>query len=139
MCSADSSTRPRYGATESCAAGTRSYPQDSTSAGTVGPPGIGLELKLVDVPSLGYSTDDKPHPRGEICMRGEPIFKKYYKGSLFKHLFGPVLNASVDEKNTKAALDEEGWLHTGDVGEFDSHGRFKIIDRVKVCTNIELE
>jgi acyl-CoA synthetase (AMP-forming)/AMP-acid ligase II len=37
-----------------------------------------------------------------------------------------------DEKNTKEAVDDEGWIHTGDVAEFDSHGRIKIIDRVKV-------
>lgn len=38
----------------------------------------------------------------------------------------------IDEANTKAALDDEGWFHTGDVSELDSNGRFKIIDRVKV-------
>lgn len=40
--------------------------------------------------------------------------------------------ALPDEKNTKETVDAEGWIHTGDVGEIDEFGRFKVIDRVKV-------
>lgn len=36
-----------------------------------------------------------------------------------------------DEKSTKATIDKDGWLHTGDVGYYDEDGYFYIVDRIK--------
>ncbi|CDO70788.1 hypothetical protein BN946_scf184798.g103 [Trametes cinnabarina] len=101
--------------TENCGSFVRTWTNDPYSSGTVGVPLPNAELKLIDVPEMGYFADDKPYPRGEICMRGTQRFTCYYK----------------DPKKTAETIDEEGWIHTGDVGALDNALRLKIIDRVK--------
>lgn len=54
---------------------------DSKGVGRVGSPHVSAEVMLVDVPSMGYTAEDKPYPRGEICTRGDHCFKEYYKGA----------------------------------------------------------
>ncbi|KAK9324695.1 eukaryotic long-chain fatty acid CoA synthetase (LC-FACS) [Lipomyces orientalis] len=103
-----------YGLTESFAIGLVGEPDDK-KPGHCGPPVVGVEVKLKDVPEMKYLSTDKPCPRGELLMRGPIIFKEYYK----------------EPKKTADAIDEEGWFHTGDVAKIDQLGRVSIIDRVK--------
>lgn len=73
-----------------------------------------VELKLVDVPDVGYFTDRK-QPQGEIWIRG-----------------GSVTDGYLDlEKENKEAFTEDHWFKTGDIGEFDAKGHLRIIDRKK--------
>ncbi|MBA0606140.1 hypothetical protein Godav_018651 [Gossypium davidsonii] len=103
-----------YGMTEtSCV--ISSMEEGDNLSGHVGSPNPACEIKLVDVPEMNYTSDDQPYPRGEICVRGPIVFQGYYK----------------DEVQTREVLDEDGWLHTGDIGLWLSGGRLKIIDRKK--------
>lgn len=72
-----------YGQTESTGASFTTLPVDPFG-GHVGGPTIMNEIKLMDVPELGYTSEDKDAqgnntPRGEVCFRGPNIMVGYYK------------------------------------------------------------
>lgn len=69
-----------YGLTETCATTTLNWPLDPTSTGTIGPPQTVNEIKLLDVPHMNYTSEDKPYARGEILVRGPNVFIRYHKG-----------------------------------------------------------
>ncbi|MDJ0722204.1 MAG: AMP-binding protein [Desulfobacterales bacterium] len=91
-----------YGMSECTGPATVSLPQpDAFRIGWAGPAMSGTELAL--------------DASGEIMMRGPHVFKGYYK----------------NEAATRATIDPEGWLHSGDVGEIDAAGFLKVTDRMK--------
>ncbi|KAG6859170.1 hypothetical protein C0991_001169, partial [Blastosporella zonata] len=98
--------------TESCGMCTL-LPPELPGPGRVGLPVPSVEIKLLDVPDAGYSSKDTP-PRGEVCIRGPSVTKGYYKR--------PDLNS--DEN----IFTKDGWLRTGDVGQWNEDGTLSIID-----------
>ncbi|XP_050569586.1 long-chain-fatty-acid--CoA ligase 6 isoform X7 [Cygnus atratus] len=87
-----------YGQTECTAGCTFTTPGDWTS-GHVGAPLPCNLIRLKDVEELNYFASKG---EGEICVKGPNVFKGYLK----------------DEEKTTEALDQEGWLHTGDIGKW---------------------
>lgn len=79
-------------------------------------------MRLKDHPDIGYSSDNiesnyinkKRIYRGEICLKGGNLFKKYLNNN---------------EANEEAF--EDGWFRTGDVGTLNEDGRLQITDRIK--------
>lgn len=98
------------------------------------------EIKLVDVAEMNYTSQDQPHPRGEICIRGPIVFQGYYKDEVqtYTSFFFPYIYSSEFDVQKlevhilcyrKEVIDGDGWLHTGDIGLWLPGGRLKIIDR----------
>lgn len=68
------------------------------------------EYKLVDVPELGYSVDDAPHPRGELLVKSTQLIPGYFNSD-------------------KQIRDDEGFYHTGDVMAELAPDRLEYVDR----------
>lgn len=103
-----------YGLTETVGGMNCSIPGASKS-GHVGGPLPGVQVKLADLPDMGYLNSDEPCPRGEICVKGDIVFSGYFK----------------NKEATAKCFDEDGFFRTGDVGMWREDGSLQIIDRAK--------
>lgn len=103
-----------YGQTESSPVITQTSTDDSIEkrVSTVGKPHPNVEVKIID-PVTGDEV--KNGTPGELCARGYLIMKGYYN----------------NPEATHAAIDHEGWLHTGDIAVMDEDGYIDITGRIK--------
>ncbi|GAA1548817.1 FadD3 family acyl-CoA ligase [Nocardioides humi] len=101
-----------YGLTE-CVVATRSRANEDPRhiAETTGPGVPGIEVRVVDETGADRPVGED----GEVWLRGANVMLGYFE----------------DPEATAAAIDPDGWLHTGDVGRLDEHGCLKITDRIK--------
>jgi acyl-CoA synthetase (AMP-forming)/AMP-acid ligase II len=102
-----------YGMTESSPV-THVTPLDPARhrLGSIGPPVPSTECRIVDVAG---GEELGPGDEGEVCVRGPQVMRGYLD----------------DPEATAATVDEDGWLHTGDVGRADEDGYVVLVDRVK--------
>lgn len=99
-----------YGLTEVTGAITVADPKAKIPS--VGKLRHGVKLKVVDVKSkksLG------PNAIGELCVKSIGLMKCYVG----------------NPETTKEAIDDEGWLHTGDLGYYDDNEFLYVVDRIK--------
>ena len=96
-----------------CGTATNTVASDSpeTIATTIGKASKDLEVRIVDEKNNPLA----PGEKGEIVVRGYAVMDGYLD----------------DDEATSAAIDHEGWLHTGDLGTCDEKGYFKILGRIK--------
>ena len=91
---------------------TRATDSIADKAETIGTPMLNVEVKIVNANSGATVPVGEI---GEICTRGYHVMHGYFE----------------DEAATRAAIDGEGWLHTGDLGAMDHRGYCTIEGRLK--------
>ncbi|MBD8004817.1 AMP-binding protein [Bacillus norwichensis] len=103
-----------YGQTESSPVITQTRTDDRLEirVATVGRALPNVEVKIVE-PGTNRAVPN--NVEGELCTRGYHVMRGYYK----------------NDKGTREAIDDEGWLHTGDLAVMDEYGYCRIVGRLK--------
>ena len=104
--------RQGYGLTETSPVTNTNPRNKKIKIASVGPAIPNTEFRIMD---LSHAQDVETGQLGEIWIRGPQVMKGY-------------LN---NPDATRAMIDDEGWLHTGDIGRADEDGYLYVVDRVK--------
>jgi fatty-acyl-CoA synthase len=102
-----------FGMTETCGAALQTSPSDSDEVrqGTVGRPLAGTDVRI----ATPEGSPARPGEAGELWLRGARLTRGYLD----------------DPQATAAAIDAEGWLHTGDLAVMDATGACRVVGRLK--------
>ncbi len=100
-----------YGLSETSPVASFNHPERERKPGSIGTPIRGVEMRLVD----DQRNDAVPGEVGEIAIRGHNVMKSYWNRP----------------DATAQALDDDGWLFTGDLARMDEEGYYFIVDRKK--------
>jgi long-chain acyl-CoA synthetase len=101
-----------YGMTETSPVSTMNPAKGKKKLGTVGLPIFNTDVKLVSTDTGEEAPLGEP---GEVCVKGPLVMQGYFN----------------KPAETKSAVDEDGYMHTGDVGIMDEEGYLSIVDRTK--------
>jgi phenylalanine ammonia-lyase len=105
-----------YGLTETSPFASYNH-HERYKLGSIGTPILGCDMKIVDVET---GEDLGPGEPGEILIRGENVMLGYWQRP----------------EETRAMIDADGWLHSGDIGRMDLEGYFYLVDRLKDMINV---
>ncbi|WP_249977216.1 AMP-binding protein [Vreelandella olivaria] len=86
-------------------------PTDAIQLGTIGKPVAGTSVKVMDADGNDVALGEP----GELCVQGPQVMKGYWQR----------------EEETRNAIDEDGWFHTGDIAVLQEDGYIRIVDRKK--------
>lgn len=95
--------------------------------------GYGTMCRADDDAEVIANTCGKPFPNTEVCIMGEDrqLLADGKPGEVVIRGYLTMQGYFNDPEATAKTIDEDGWLHTGDIGYFDDDGNLRIEDRVK--------
>jgi len=94
---------------------------------------VSFQSSTTDSIDHRVSTVGRVHPHCEVKIVGDDgnTVPRGVKGELCTRGYSVMLGYWADDEKTAEAIDQDGWMHTGDLATIDEHGYCKIVGRIK--------